>query len=95
MDGRLGFCDHCGQRYGPGMPGAPGTDGAADTDGVPGTDGAAGTDGAQGGGHEACRTARALEPPRYCPRCRRRMVVKVTPTGWSSHCSRHGLTTPT
>ena len=43
--------------------------------------------------HEACRTARTLEPPRYCPRCGRRMIVKVTPTGWSSHCSQHGQTT--
>lgn len=44
-------------------------------------------------GHKACQAARALEPPRYCPRCGRRMVVKVTPTGWSSHCSQHGQTT--
>ncbi|HEY6280003.1 MAG TPA: hypothetical protein VIX86_27245 [Streptosporangiaceae bacterium] len=43
--------------------------------------------------HEACQAARVLEPPRYCPRCGRRMVVKVTPDGWSSRCSRHGLTT--
>jgi NADH pyrophosphatase NudC (nudix superfamily) len=44
-------------------------------------------------GHDACRAARALEPPRYCPRCGRRMIVKVTPTGWSSRCSHHGHTT--
>ena len=44
------------------------------------------------GGHEACRRARALEPPRYCPRCRRRMVVQVTPTGWTARCSEHGST---
>jgi primosomal protein N' len=44
-------------------------------------------------GHLACREARALEPPRYCPRCGRRMVVKVTPGAWSSRCPRHGLTT--
>ncbi|HXZ71751.1 MAG TPA: hypothetical protein VEH31_12925 [Streptosporangiaceae bacterium] len=43
-------------------------------------------------GHRDCRDARALEPPRYCPRCGRRMVVKVTPDAWSSHCPRHGLT---
>ncbi|HUZ35216.1 MAG TPA: hypothetical protein VMV17_02705 [Streptosporangiaceae bacterium] len=48
--------------------------------------------GAPGTGHDGCREARAFEPPRYCPRCGRRMVVKVTPTGWSSHCSQHGLT---
>jgi hypothetical protein len=48
---------------------------------------------AGGGGHDACRAARKLEPPRYCVRCGRRTVVKVTPDGWSSHCSRHGLVT--
>ncbi|HEV2377387.1 MAG TPA: hypothetical protein VGS19_35140 [Streptosporangiaceae bacterium] len=46
-----------------------------------------------GPGHEACRAARALEPPRYCAQCGRRTVVKVTPDGWSSTCSRHGLWT--
>ncbi|MBW8486261.1 biotin synthase auxiliary protein BsaP [Actinomadura parmotrematis] len=40
--------------------------------------------------HEACRTAREMEPPRYCAACRRRMVVQVTPTGWTASCSRHG-----
>lgn len=34
-----------------------------------------------------------FEPPRYCAQCRRRMVVQVTPTGWSARCSRHGVTT--
>ena len=34
-----------------------------------------------------------LEPPRYCPRCRRRMVVQVHPTGWSARCVEHGTTT--
>ncbi|WUH97166.1 hypothetical protein OHR68_26970 [Spirillospora sp. NBC_00431] len=42
------------------------------------------------GDHTACRAARTLEPPRYCPRCRRRMIVQVTPTGWTAHCTRHG-----
>lgn len=42
-------------------------------------------------GHETCQTARELEPPRYCGCCGRRTVVKVTPAGWSSRCSRHGL----
>jgi hypothetical protein len=46
-------------------------------------------------GHQECRAARALEPPRYCPRCGRRMVVKVTPDAWSSRCPRHGLTAST
>jgi len=44
-------------------------------------------------GHEACRAARKLDPPRYCARCGRRMVVKVTPDGWSSQCARHGVHT--
>jgi hypothetical protein len=34
--------------------------------------------------------ARELEPPRYCPQCRRRMVVQVTPAGWQARCSVHG-----
>jgi hypothetical protein len=32
----------------------------------------------------------SIEPPRYCAHCARRMVVQVTPTGWSARCSRHG-----
>ena len=43
------------------------------------------------GGHGACAARRALEPPRYCARCRRRMVVQVTPGGWSARCARHGV----
>jgi len=42
--------------------------------------------------HESCEAARTLEPPRYCPSCGRRLVVKVTPTTWSAHCPRHGPT---
>jgi hypothetical protein len=42
------------------------------------------------GDHAACDAARQLEPPRYCPTCRRRMVVQVTPTGWTARCSEHG-----
>jgi hypothetical protein len=47
-----------------------------------------------GGGetHPACLAARELEPPRYCRACGRRTMVQVTPDGWSSRCSRHGLT---
>lgn len=41
-------------------------------------------------GHERCAARRALEPPRYCPDCARRMVVQVVPTGWTARCSRHG-----
>ncbi|HEV7973656.1 hypothetical protein [Amycolatopsis sp.] len=44
-----------------------------------------------GGDHPACHNPRtALEPPRFCAQCARRMVVQVTPTGWSARCSRHG-----
>jgi hypothetical protein len=40
--------------------------------------------------HEECRAARALEPPRYCPHCRRRMKVQVLPAGWCANCVEHG-----
>jgi hypothetical protein len=43
-----------------------------------------------GGGHPQCARARALEPPRFCSQCRRRMVVQVTPTGWTARCVEHG-----
>ncbi|PRX48546.1 hypothetical protein B0I33_104363 [Prauserella shujinwangii] len=47
-----------------------------------------------GSGHAECRNPRtALEPPRYCPQCARRMVVQVTPSGWQARCSRHGEAT--
>lgn len=42
-------------------------------------------------GHAACRRMAELDPPRYCAQCRRRMVVQVTPTGWSARCSEHGV----
>ena len=42
------------------------------------------------GDHSGCARARELEPPRYCPRCRRRMVVQVTPAGWIARCAEHG-----
>jgi hypothetical protein len=44
------------------------------------------------GNHETCATARALEPPRYCPQCRRRMKVQVLPAGWRATCVEHGDT---
>ncbi|WP_433327294.1 hypothetical protein [Spirillospora sp. CA-294931] len=43
------------------------------------------------GDHQACRAARRMEPPRYCASCRRRMVVQVTPVGWSARCVEHGV----
>ena len=42
------------------------------------------------GDHERCALRRTLEPPRFCAHCARRMVVQVTPTGWTARCSRHG-----
>ncbi|WP_084612251.1 hypothetical protein [Thermocrispum municipale] len=43
--------------------------------------------------HEVCDSPRArLEPPRFCAECARRMVVQVTPFGWTAKCSRHGVT---
>ena len=43
-----------------------------------------------GAPHPACAAARELEPPRFCPRCRRRMKVQVLPQGWSATCVEHG-----
>lgn len=40
--------------------------------------------------HLECEGALVLEPPRYCTRCRRRMVVQIVPTGWTAHCVEHG-----
>ncbi|MEU5692556.1 hypothetical protein [Actinosynnema sp. NPDC020468] len=41
--------------------------------------------------HSACASRLAvIDPPRYCGECARRMVVQVTPTGWTARCSRHG-----
>lgn len=47
-----------------------------------------------GGDHAGCAAARALEPPRFCPHCRRRMKVQVLPAGWSASCVAHGQTGP-
>lgn len=46
------------------------------------------------GTHAACVAARPLEPPRFCPSCRRRMKVQVLPAGWSAVCVEHGVTGP-
>jgi len=35
-----------------------------------------------------CRSA--LDPPRCCPRCGRRLRVVVTPTRWEATCREHG-----
>lgn len=42
------------------------------------------------GAHAECSRQRHLEPPRYCSHCRRRLVVQVTPRGWTARCARHG-----
>ncbi|HEU5334008.1 MAG TPA: hypothetical protein VFU73_14615 [Actinocrinis sp.] len=42
--------------------------------------------------HDQCAARLELEPPRYCARCARRMVVQVVPTGWTARCSEHGIT---
>ncbi|MHA7200561.1 biotin synthase auxiliary protein BsaP [Arthrobacter alkaliphilus] len=44
--------------------------------------------------HRHCHGQLALEPPRYCAQCRRRMKVQVTPLGWTAQCSRHGVLVP-
>nr|MDT0656845.1 hypothetical protein [Micromonospora sp. DSM 115978] len=45
------------------------------------------------GTHDGCVAARTLEPPRFCPYCRRRMKVQVLPAGWSAVCVEHGEST--
>ncbi|MFV2104104.1 hypothetical protein [Micromonospora sp. LOL_024] len=45
---------------------------------------------ASAGAHDGCAAARALEPPRFCPHCRRRMKVQVLPVGWTAACVEHG-----
>ena len=45
------------------------------------------------GDHAACRRLLAMEPPRFCTKCRRRMKVQVTPRGWSAACVEHGTLT--
>ena len=44
------------------------------------------------GAHDprACAAKLALEPPRFCAACGRRMIVQVTPATWWATCSRHG-----
>ncbi|MFC8524715.1 hypothetical protein [Pseudarthrobacter sp. NPDC057230] len=41
--------------------------------------------------HQRCGERMAMEPPRYCAACGRRMKVQVTPLGWTAECSRHGV----
>ena len=53
-----------------------------------------GGDGPPSDVHQRCGERLAMEPPRYCGLCRRRMKVQVTPLGWTAECSRHGVLTP-
>lgn len=46
--------------------------------------------GAVCGGEVPAAARLGLEPPRFCARCGRRMVVQVRPDGWWAQCSRHG-----
>ncbi|SER29632.1 hypothetical protein SAMN05444745_1319 [Arthrobacter sp. OV608] len=50
-----------------------------------------GGDGPPSDVHQRCGERLAMEPPRYCGLCRRRMKVQVTPLGWTAECSRHGM----
>ena len=43
--------------------------------------------------HEVCSERLAMEPPRFCAECGRRMKVQVTPRGWSGTCVEHGVRT--
>ena len=40
--------------------------------------------------HAVCAARLRLEPPRFCPWCRRRMKVQVHPRGWTADCVAHG-----
>ena len=42
------------------------------------------------GTHPDCVGRLAMEPPRYCAECGRRMKVQVVPRRWMAECSRHG-----
>jgi hypothetical protein len=48
---------------------------------------------AEAGDHATCLVRLAMEPPRFCARCARRMKVQVTPRGWSAECVEHGVLT--
>ncbi|MDQ0240778.1 biotin synthase auxiliary protein BsaP [Arthrobacter bambusae] len=75
------FCGHCG---------GPATQAGPAAQGDPATQGERPTSDA----HLGCQQRLAMEPPRYCAVCRRRMKVQVTPLGWTAECSRHGRVTP-
>ncbi len=93
------YCGYCGKELAGGGGGGRG-------EGASGVEGAGGPDvGVEGGGgagrgpavdHAACALRlRVIDPPRFCATCARRMVVQVTPAGWTATCSRHGEITST
>lgn len=44
--------------------------------------------------HDRCRARlTVVDPPRFCGRCGRRMVVQVTPAAWTARCVEHGQIT--
>jgi hypothetical protein len=43
--------------------------------------------------HGTCQVRLAMEPPRFCTHCARRMKVQVTPRGWTAECVEHGALT--
>ena len=45
------------------------------------------------GDHASCERRLAMEPPRFCDKCARRMKVQVTPRGWTAVCVEHGALT--
>jgi hypothetical protein len=92
------FCDRCGEPVAQGMPAQGHAASDADVAGAGPSDAAtsgAGPSGAVALGqaaHADCVAARLLEPPRFCPACRRRMKVQVLPAGWIATCVEHGDT---
>jgi hypothetical protein len=80
------YCGHCGGALS-GAAGRDGSEGERPTSDAHSTLDAHPTPDA----HQGCQQRLAMEPPRYCVQCRRRMKVQVTPLGWSAECSRHGL----
>lgn len=49
--------------------------------------------GTAAGGCDQTSCRRALDPPRHCPECGRRLRVLVTPAGVRAECRHHGEVT--
>ncbi|WP_208029653.1 biotin synthase auxiliary protein BsaP [Rhabdothermincola sediminis] len=50
--------------------------------------------GARAGACDQAACRRALDPPRHCPSCGRRLRVVVIPTGFEATCREHGPLPP-